>query len=157
MRKLRIKTGEKGQAEVIAIALGLVLLVGLIVAAGPKPPRSFVQTMEPGWASVEIREGMSYDKTWASVVDLIARKFDLEVISKEGSYIRTTWLYTWTGELREDYRVRVIIKFSPDKTKVDVKSEAHYLKGNDWVAGTDTALLKTLKTDIMGTVGRVTR
>lgn len=36
-------------------------------------------------------------------------RLDREVISEEGGYTRTAWLYAWTGEPREDYRIRVII------------------------------------------------
>ena len=121
------------------------------------PPVTFVQTLEHSWVSIEVREDISYDRAWASVVDLIVRKFEAEILSKEDGYLRTTWLYTWTGELREDYRVRVTIKFVPDKSKVDIKSEANYLRGENWVIGSDTVLLQTLKADIMGIVGRVTR
>ena len=140
------------------IGVSLLVLI-LLFTFGCVAPVSFVKTMEPSWASIEIYESMDYDNAWGCVVDLLARKFDLEIISKEAGYIRTTWLYTWTGELREDYRVRVIVKFSPDRSKVDVKSEAHYRAelGRGWVTGSDTALLRTLKTDIMGAVGRVTR
>lgn len=120
-------------------------------------PISFVQTLEPSWANIEIIEGMEYDKAWSSVVDLLVRQFDIEVLSKENGYLRTNWLYSWTGELREDYRVRVTVKFSQDKSKVEVKSEANYYTSGGWVIGSDTVLLQTLKTDIMGTIGRVTR
>ncbi len=121
------------------------------------PPVTFVQTLEHSWVTIETREDISYDRAWASVVDLIVRKFEAEILSKEDGYLRTTWLYTWTGELREDYRVRVTVKFVPDRTKVDIKSEANYLRGENWIIGSDTALLQTLKADIMGIVGRVTR
>ena len=121
------------------------------------PPVTFIQILELSWVSIEIREDIEYDRAWASVVDLIVRKFEAEILSKEDGYLRTTWFYTWTGELREDYRVRVTIKFSPDRTKVDIKSEANYLRGKNWIIGSDTALLQTLKADIMGIVGRVTR
>lgn len=121
------------------------------------PPITFVQTLEHSWASIEIAETMEYEKAWSAVVDLLVRKFDLEVLSKENGYLRTTWLYSWTGELREDYRVRVTIKFSFDQSKVEIKSEANYQRTSGWVIGSDTALLQTLKTDIMGTIGRVTR
>jgi len=80
------------------------------------PPVTFIQTLEHAWASIEIREDVPYDRAWASVVDLIVRKFEAEILSKEDGYLRTTWLYTWTGELREDYRVRVTVKFVPEKT-----------------------------------------
>lgn len=121
------------------------------------PPVTFVQTLEHSWISIEVREDISYDRAWASVVDLIVRKFEAEILSKEDGYLRTTWLYTWTGELREDYRVRVTVKFTPDRSKVDIKSEANYLRRENWIIGSDTALLQTLKGDIMGIVGRVTK
>jgi len=44
---------------------------------------------------------MEYDKAWSSVVDLLVRQLDLEVLSKENGYLRTNWLYSWTGELSE--------------------------------------------------------
>ena len=121
------------------------------------PPVTFIQMLEPSWASIEIAGNMKYEKTWSAVVDLLVRRFDLEVLSKENGYLRTTWLYSWTGELREDYRVRVTIKFSFDRSKVEIKSEANYQRASGWVLGSDTALLQTLKSDIMGTIGRVTR
>jgi len=73
--------------------------------------------------------------------------------------VRTSWIYTWwkAGKLTEDYRVRAIVKFSPDRDDVDIKAEANYLERGQWVIGTDTRLLKTVKTDIMGVVGRTTR
>jgi hypothetical protein len=113
--------------------------------------------MEATWASVEVRPELGYENAWNSVVDLLARRFDLEVISKDNGYIRTNWLYTWTGVMSDNYRVRVTIKFSPDHTKVEVKSEAQFHGLEGWILGTDEALLQTLKTDIMGTVGRSTR
>ena len=121
------------------------------------PPVTFVQTLEHSWASIEVAGNIEYEKAWSAVVDLLVRKFDLEVLSKENGYLRTTWLYSWTGELREDYRVRVTIKFSFDKSKLEIKSEANYQRASGWVIGSDTALLQTLKSDIMGTIGRVTR
>jgi hypothetical protein len=56
-----------------------------------------------------------------------------------------------------NYRVRVIIKFSPDKQNVDLKTEAQYKSSGQWLMGYDTRLLSTIKSDIMGTVGRTTR
>jgi hypothetical protein len=120
-------------------------------------PESFIKSMEPAWASMEIRTDVPYDKAWSSVVDLLVKRFDLEILEKDDGYIRTSWLYTWTGEMRENYRVRVTIKFNERKTKVEVKSEAHYGGAGKWVVGSDTRLLSTFKTDIMGSIGRTTR
>ena len=120
-------------------------------------PTTFTRTMEATWAGVEVRPELGFETAWNSTVDLLSRRFDLEVISKDNGYIRTNWLYTWTGVMSEDYRVRVTVKFSPDHKKLEVKSEAQFHTLTGWVLGTDEALLQTLKTDIMGSVGRSTR
>lgn len=136
----------------LAAAAGLLALGAL----GCRPP-SFVETTEPGWASVEVRDGLAYDDAWVKCQDILARKFELAMSSRESGYARSNWLYTWTGELTPAYRVRVTMKFSPDRKVLDLKSEAEYSGWNGWVAGTDTRLLETLKSDIMGVVGRVTK
>jgi hypothetical protein len=120
-------------------------------------PTTFTRTLEPTWAGIEIRPELGYENAWNAIVDLLARRFDLEVISKDNGYVRTNWLYTWTGVMSEDYRVRVTVKFAPDHSKLEVKSEAQFRDVSGWVLGTDEALLQTLKTDIMGSVGRSTR
>jgi hypothetical protein len=136
----------------LALALPFLFLV-----AGCMAPRTFVKTMEPSWASIEIRTDVPYDQAWEAVVDTLVKRFDIEIISRQDGYIRTTWLYTWTGRVMENYRVRVTAKFSPDHTKVEVKSEAEYGGQGLWVMGYDTRLLETIKTDVMGTIGRTTR
>lgn len=143
------------------------VLIGFLVMAvvscasllSTKAPQSFVRIMEPTWAGIEIREGMSYEQAWQEVVDVLAKKFELEMISREGGYVRTSWIHTWwkKGELTEKYRVRAIIKFSPDHKRIDIKTEANYLEKSEWIVGTDTRLLQTVKTDIMGVIGRTTK
>ena len=81
----------------------------------------------------------------------------MEILSQQDGYVRTTWLYTWTGKLDENYRVRVTAKFSPDHSKIEIKSEAEHGGNGKWIQGYDTRLLETIKTDIMGKVGRTTR
>src|SRR3989338_3645243 len=143
--------------EVLYIVVGLFLSFSLSSCCRLFKPDTFVQTMEPAWAVIEVREGLTYEKAWSSVVDLLVKRFDLEMVSKDDGYARTAWLYTWTGKLNRNYRVRVILKFSADKTAVHVKSDAEYGGPGNWFAGYDTILLETLKTDIMGSVGRMTR
>jgi hypothetical protein len=136
------------------------LLVAVIAALSSScagTPETFVKTMEASWAAIELRDDVPYEKAWASVVDLLAKRFDLEMVNKEDGYCRTVWLYNWTGHLTENYRVRVTSKFSPDKKLCQVKSEAEYGGPGSWVQGYDTRLLETLKTDIMGSIGRTTR
>lgn len=138
------------------IVLSAVML-GLVSLTGCMAPKTFVKTIEPTWASVELRTDVPYERAWAVVVDTLVKRFDLEVLSKEDGYIRTSWLYTWTGKVMENYRVRVTAKFSPDKTKCEIKSEAEYGGAGNWIMGYDSRLLQTIKTDAMGTIGRTTR
>ena len=135
-----------------------ILTAGLLVAlTGCVLPKTFVKTMEPAWASIEIRDDLNYTNAWNGVVDTLVKRFDMEILSQQDGYARTTWLYSWTGTVQENYRVRVTAKFAPDHKVVEVKSEAEYGGPGNWVTGYDTRLLETIKTDIMGKVGRTTR
>lgn len=122
-----------------------------------KKPNSFFQTMEPSWSVIEIRNGVSDEDAWSKVRDILIRKFDLEVIERNDGYLRTGWLYTWTGEYRSDYRVRITAKYQFSEKKVELKTEAQYGQGGQWNQGYDTGLLSLIKSDIMGAIGKVTR
>ena len=119
-----------------------------------KAPAGFIQTNEVGWSSIQIREELKFDKAFDEALDVVAKRFEMDVISKEGAYARSQWSYRWGVTEGTSYRTRVIFKFSPDKTKVDVKTEAEWNVGNMWRMGYDTRLLETIKQDMMGTVGR---
>ncbi len=134
------------------LLVGLLLVVPALVGCGS--PKTFVKTTEPAWAIVELRADLKYDQAWEAVVDSLVKRFDIETMSRPDGYIRTSWLYTWTGKLNESYRVRVTAKFSPDHSKVDVKSEAEYGGPGKWVMGYDKRLLEVVRTDIMTSVGR---
>ena len=122
-------------------------------------PTTFYRTTQPSWTSIEMSKDMTFEEAWPKCVDVLARKFELEMIEKDAGYIRTAWIYTWwkKGVVTEAYRVQAVVKFSPDKRKVDISTKAHYLRSNGWVTGSDTLLMSTLKTDIMGVVSRTTR
>lgn len=149
------------------LVLLLSILCMLVVSSGcrkrtPPPqtdskPKTFIKTMEPSWISIALRDGVTEDQAWDAILDILIKRFDMEVMEKNNGYIRTVWLYTWTGQATEDYRVRTTVKFKKGEKKVDIKTEAEYNSGEQWVAGYDTRLVETLKTDIMGSVGRTTR
>jgi len=139
----------------------LLALIAGVMLMSACAPSTFVRTMDPSWNTITVRQGLSGDQAWDSVVDITAKRFDIEVISKENGYLRTGWSHSWTGTLSDSYKVRTIIKFNSDKTKLEVKSEAQYLSRGGfrpgWKMGTDERLTATMRTDIMGKVGRVTR
>jgi hypothetical protein len=131
---------------------------------GPKPPAGFIRTFgESGtWRTVDIREGMEEDKDelWATVVDVVSQKFDLEVLDKDSGYLRTTWKYTLRDgdRVSERYRARINVKFSGSGwERLQVKSEANWMEEDSWVPGEDNLLLEDIYSDIQGRVGRVVR
>lgn len=131
----------------------------LLASCGMMKPSSFVRATDGGtWSSIQIRDDLPYEKSWNEVLDVVAKRFEMDMISKEGGYARSQWIYTWNlkGKYTKKYRVRAIFKFSADRTKVDVKTEAEFGGDPRWIKGWDTRLLSTVKQDIMGVVGRTT-
>jgi hypothetical protein len=137
------------------IILILIASVGLVSCGSS----NFVRTSDVPWSTIELRDDLSYDKAWNEAIDVIAGRFEMDMISKDGGYARTGWTYTWNtkGNYTKNYRNRVIIKFSPDRTKIQLKTDAQSGSIGKWKNGFDSRLLTTIKQDIMGAVGRTTR
>jgi hypothetical protein len=114
-------------------------------------------TGEGGWASVLISDKISYDLAFDEVTSIISRKFEIDMITKDAGYVRTKWKTNWVavnGEKpRKDYRVRITVKMSDVRKKVDINAEAEKLIDGFWVTGYDTQLLETMRKDIAGVVG----
>lgn len=137
--------------------LSFVGLISLLGCATSVTPPSFSQTKSQAWSSMEIRDGVEYERAWDTVFEILSRDFEIDSAMREEGYLRTGWMHSWSGTYQTGYRVRVTIKFSPDRTKLQFLSEAQALMGKNWVIGTDARLVSTLKTDLMGTIGRTTR
>lgn len=137
----------------------LLAVVAIVGATGctTMAPKTFTRMAEPGWSAIEIRDGVSYDKAWRTVFNLLSRTFDIDVAMKEEGYLRTQWLYSWSGKYDPSYTVRITVKFADDRKRMDVKSEALLGLGASRVLGIDSRLASTMKTDLMGTIGRTTR
>ena len=120
------------------------------------PIASFVEG-DGGWASVLINKNMKYEIAFDDVLSIVTRNFEIDMISPEAGYIRTKWNTTYVkmsdGVVRKDYRVRVTLKISKERMKIDINSEAERLIGDYWMKGYDTKLLETMKQDIAGVVG----
>jgi len=113
---------------------------------------------EAGWASIPISDRVDYNMLYDDVVSLISKKYEIEMLSKESGYIRTKWTnrtVTATGvvQVTDYYRTKVTIKLSPQRSKIEVNSEAERLINGNWVIGCDTKLLETMKQDLRGLSG----
>jgi hypothetical protein len=120
-------------------------------------PKSFLHGQPSQWQVMELRADVDFQHAWDAVFDILINDFDLAMADKENGYIRTDWLYSYGGKYNFQYRVRVTIRIAPDKRILRLKTEAQLKDGENWIVGVDSRLLTTLKTDLMGTVGRTTR
>ncbi len=136
----------------------LFIIVSLLQSCGSTGPKTFVKATDGGtWSTIQIREDLTYDRAFNEVLDVCAKRFEMDMINKDGGYARSNWIYTWNdkGKYTEKYRTRMIFKFSADRTRVDIKTEAEFGGDPKWIKGYDTRLLQTMKQDISGAVGRV--
>jgi hypothetical protein len=126
----------------------------IISASCVRPPSTFVRTYETGFKEIQLKEGISKDDAWNTVVDIVSKKFDIEVLEKKDDYLRSGWAYYTTGELEERYRVRITIKFF-EGSKLTIKTEAQWLGNTGWELGYDLAVLQDVSNDITGKIGRI--
>lgn len=120
-------------------------------------PKSFVKEMASPWQVFELRADIDFPHAWDDVFALLVNDFDIAVALKEDGYVRTDWNYYYGGNYNFQYRVRVTVLFTPDRKTMKTRVDAQFKDGDNWILGVDSRLLATLKTDIMGTIGRTTR
>jgi len=120
-------------------------------------PKSFIRNNKPKWFTIELRDNLKNEDAWKKVRDIIIRQFDVEIMSKDDGYLRSSWAFNWDGNNTGDYRVRVTTKFNKQERKVEFKTEAQLNRSGSWILGFDTELVKVLKSDLMGSIGHVTR
>ena len=139
-----------------------VALAGLMFSVGCAPA-TFVH-QPSGWKSIELREGLAknYDAAWQTVVDTIARDYDIELVDKE--------LGLSSDRLDVRHQRRRLVRLPrpadgeiPDvKTpdKVEMKTDAAWYSGGTpfegagWVPGYDTAFQRDVFTALSGRLGR---
>lgn len=139
---------------------GCILLVALLAfSACAAPPQSFETTVNPAWRTIEVNEDLEFDDAWHGVTDLVLKKgFEFAQLDKLNGYAMTHWSYTWTGKKREDYRVKLTLKFTGKaKDKLEIKASAEFGGEGRWEHGTDHALLNQFYTEIGGKIGRSAR
>lgn len=110
---------------------------------------------EAEWAKIQLNDHLSYDQAFAMVLELVTDKYEMEMISKDGGYIRSAWnaCKDKKGRKIKDQRFRVTIKFNHDRTQIQVKTECQHLKKGEWEDGEDSVLSRQLKDDVRGVLG----
>jgi len=81
----------------ISKSLFLLVVGAALAGCGNTAPRSFSQIEAPSWSVIEIRDGLDYGRAWDMAIEILIKDFELDCAMREEGYIRTGWLYTWSG------------------------------------------------------------
>lgn len=135
--------------------LGMIGLIVLLIGSCARPPATFVRTFDTGFKEIQLKEGISKEEAWNAAVDIISKKFDVEVMEKKDDYLRTGWAHYTSGRVNERYRVRLTCKFLEDYSKLTLKTEAQWMGNSGWEIGYDMAVLQDVNNDITGKIGRI--
>lgn len=104
------------------------------------------------WMRVQIHENFDFTKAFATALDLLTEKYEMEMINKDGGYARSAWNYYRKsgGGVDQKARVRVTLKFNHDRTQLSVKTEVQRLIKGEWVDGYSDVLGRQTRDDIQG-------
>ncbi|MBR4546572.1 MAG: hypothetical protein IKO66_00835 [Paludibacteraceae bacterium] len=104
------------------------------------------------WMRVQIHENFNYDKAFATALDLLTEKYEMEMINKDGGYARTAWNYyrKTNGRYDDKARVRVTLKFNHDRTQLSIKTEVQKMINKMWVDGYSDIIGRQTRDDIQG-------
>ena len=154
---------KRNSMYLIQILVILSILVGVVGCKARRPRQPPVRPIESfvegdgGWVSVIINRNIKYELAFDDVLSIVTRNFEIDMISAEAGYIRTKWNTTYIrmsdGSIRRDYRVRVTIRMSRERMRVEINAEAERMIRDYWRKGYDTRLLETMRQDIAGVVG----
>ena len=123
-------------------------------------PATFIES-NPNWINVKVSQKQTRDSIWINLTDLLAKRYDLEIINRDIGYIRTAWKcevdFSVSGKVVNEYRKRVIVKINSDSSNVELKAEAQWWNTKFWVNGYDSTDLNTVKTDISAIISDIAK
>ena len=142
---------KKFYSSVVFTFLGLTLISG----CGSGAPDSFMRMTKQYWESVDIKQGLKYDEAWERTIYIITKKFELEMITKEDGYVRSAYGASYfTEDMQNDkYQVRIVVKFTPDRKKMEYKIESRIWDGKIWLNGSDTRVAANMRKDFVNAFG----
>lgn len=160
---------ERGCAKMKKVMTAIFVIMICSGCITNVPPVTWVETVDPGWKVIDLREDMDYETAWQTLIDRIRKSYDIEIVDKDSGYLRTGWIHTSTGSSRSDYRTRITVKFSTDKKNLEIKTDAMFhkeqrgalsgrlIRDYGWIPGTDPQLMSDVYGDISALLGRVRR
>lgn len=129
----------------------------LLAGCGLGAPESFMQMNKQYWESMDVKASVKFDDAWQRVIYIITKKFELEMISKEDGYVRSSYSQSYFSEdmHNERYQIRIVAKFTPDKKKFEFKIESRMWDGKIWHNGSDVRVAANMRKDFQNSIGDV--
>jgi hypothetical protein len=92
-----------------------------------------------------------------TATEYLSQRYTIDVSDPNAGYLMTPWTATLSRdgapELR--YQTRIILRFLGDDWKqLQVRAEAHWLRGDEWEVGYDAALLDSVTAHLTQKLGR---
>jgi len=127
----------------------------LFAGCGLGAPDSFMQMNRQYWESMDVKSTVKYDDAWQRVIYIITKKFELEMVSKEDGYVRSSYGQSYfTEDLQnERYQIRIVAKFTPDRKKLEFKIESRMWDGKIWHNGSDVRVAANMRKDFLNSLG----
>ena len=135
----------------------LAVTVVAFAGCGLSAPDSFMQMNRQYWETLDVKPAVKYDDAWQRVIYIITKKFELEMISKEDGYVRSSYGQSYFTEdiQNERYQVRIVAKFSPDRKKFEFKIEARVWDGKIYHNGSDVRVAANMRKDFLNSIGDI--
>ena len=129
----------------------LILAIGAIILTGCATSKTWHKG-QAEWMRVQIHENFDYNKAFATAIDLLSEKYEMEMINKDGGYARTAPNYykKSNGKSDDKKRVKITLKFNHDRTQLSVKTDVQKKKDDEWIDGYDTKLGRQVREDLQG-------
>lgn len=126
-----------------------------LAGCGLGAPDSFMQMNRQYWESMDIKSTVKYEDAWQRVIYIITKKFELEMISKEDGYVRSSYGQSYFSEdlQNERYQIRIVAKFTPDRKKLEFKIESRMWDGKIWHNGSDVRVAANMRKDFLNSLG----
>jgi hypothetical protein len=118
-------------------------------------PDSFMQMNRQYWEVMPIKPSIGFEEAWQKIVYIITKKFELDMISKEDGYVRSAYGPSYFSDdlLNDKYQIRIVVKFSPDKRRLEFKVESRVWDGKIWRNGSDVRVAANMRKDFRNSIG----
>ena len=139
----------------VSFRLAIVSLLVIAAGCGLGAPDSFMQMNRQYWESMDVKPSVKYDDAWQRAIYIITKKFELEMISKEDGYVRSSYGQSYFTEdiQNEKYQIRIVAKFTPDRKKFEFKIESRMWDGKIWHNGSDVRVAANMRKDFLNSMG----